>query len=73
MKKLDSHAAGLKLAAMAAKSLALLPAACMICSIYSQTNSLSMLVSYLIALPLWRWDISFIIMIPCSIRKTALG
>lgn len=49
MKKLDSHAAGLKLAAMAAKSLALLPAACMICSIYSQTNSLSMLVSYLIA------------------------
>ena len=51
MKKLDSHATGLKLAAMAAKSLALLPAACMICSIYSQTNSLSMLVSYLIALP----------------------
>lgn len=51
MKKLDSHAAGLKLAAMAAKSLALLPAACLICSIYSRTNSLSMLVCYLIALP----------------------
>lgn len=51
MKNLDSHAAGLKLAAMAAKSLALLPVICLICSIYSGTNSLSMLAAYLLALP----------------------